>query len=592
MKGIISTSLVTVLTTLLLTIGSISNAQDLTLKQVVETAERSESITENLTQPNNQLAIPGETPLTAILALRKAYSEEDFALAASYLDLRYLPDDVANTPGEELIKKLSIVWNQQHILDLSTLSDDPAGHSDDGLPNYRDLLGTFKLKSGSIPIYLQLVPDKEGHKVWKISNASVAQIPALWEAFGYHPLAESLSKYLPSFNVLNMENWQFTSFLIILIAGWYITALIRWVMLKLVAYSETYKDTMQRFIRVPLRMFLYFILVQWAVGFLGLSLNARVWLESGTLSYLASIYLTIGIIEFSFAMYVSKTDKKKSAIAIFKPIVTTLKIVMVIIIALNWFQDAGFNITTILTGLGIGSLAVALAAQKTLENVFGAFTLFIARPIQPGNFCKFGDIIGTVEEIGLRSTRIRKLNRSVVHVPNSVFASDNLVNYAEIDRRHYKRELRLRLDTSPDQIRVLLIALRKLILSHPKTLDVAARVRFEDIERDAFLIVMNAYISTKSIVEFKAVAEDINLRALEIIIESGVELAIPEQHLFLSPSKPTSDEFALAAKASIDDLNKNEQLPFPNFQKSEIAEFKNTLSYPPEGAPKPEENKA
>ncbi len=566
---------------MLLTFGITAHAQDLTLKQAAEVADRSDSVSENSAHLDNK-----ETPLSTMLALRKAYRADDLEQAATYLDLRYLTNDTANIPAEELLRKLVIVWSRNHILDLSTLSDEPEGHSDDGLPGYRDLIGTFKLKSGPMPIYIQRIPDKTGNKVWKISNSSVDQIPALWKELGYHPLAESLSNYLPSFELFNMENWQFVSFLIILTAAWYITALIRWALLRFATLSNTYKETIQRFIKIPLRMFLYFILVQWAISFLGLSLSARVWIESGTLSYLASIFLFPGIIGLGFSIYTQKTNKNKHSVAIFKPLVFTFKIVTIVIIALNWLQDAGFDITTVLTGLGIGSLAVALAAQKTLENVFGAFTLFIARPIQLGDFCEFGDISGTVEEIGLRSTRIRKLNRSVVHIPNSVFASNNLTNYAEIDRRHYKRELRLRLDSSPDQIRVLLIALRKLILSHPKTLDAESRVRFEKIERDAFLIVMNAYVGTKSIVEFKAVEEDLNLRALEIVIENGIELAIPEQHLFLSRHKPKSSDFSAAAKASIDNLSEHNQLPFPNFQEDEIAEFINTLPYPPEGAPK------
>ena len=579
MKHTFSSALLLTVTSIFLIFSLASNAQDLTLKQVADVAERSDALSENFIPPNSK-----ESPLSAMLALRKANNDGNIELASTYLDLRYPSKAISNIAPEDLLRKLVIIWSQNHILDLSTLSDKPEGHLNDGLPDYRDLIGKFELDSGSIPIYLQRIPDSKGNKVWKISNTSVAKIPMLWEEFGYHPIAESLSSYLPSFKVFNMENWQFASLLIILIATWYATALIRLIMLKITNHLNTYKEAIQQFIRTPLRMFLYFTLLQWGISFLGLSLSARVWLESGTLGYLAAIFLLPGLIEFGFFIYSNK--RHKDAVTIFKPLVFTLKIVMIIVIALNWLQDAGFNITTVLTGLGIGSLAIALAAQKTLENVFGAFTLFIARPIQLGDFCEFGDISGTVEEIGLRSTRIRKLNRSVVHIPNSVFASNNLINYAEIDRRHYRRELRLRLDSSPDQIRVLLIALRKLILSHPKTLDVESRVRFEKIERDAFLIVMNAYVSTQSIVEFKAVEEDLNLRALEIVIENNIELAIPEQHLFISRHKPKDSEVAATAKASIDELSKNNQLPFPNFQESEIAEFINTLPYPPEGAPK------
>lgn len=509
-------------------------AQDLTLKELSEAAIRSENISEELSpQAGDELKLQ-DTPLTVALAILKTMERGDFEAAATHLDLRYLPPGIEKNQGAQLSKHLGIVWAQQNILDLSTLSDKPEGYLDDGLPSYRDLLGTINLKDSTVPVYLQRIPDGEGNQVWKISNATVSKIPELWSELGYHPLAESISAYLPQFQIFDMENWQFGSLIIIVLASWYFTAALRWLMQYLVSFSSRYKETMHQLISRPLRMFLFFTIVQWAVGFLGLSISAQVWIDSGTLGYLASVFLVLGVIEFFFAMYISRKAQSANAIAIMRPLVTILKIIAVISVALSWFDNAGYSISTILTGLGIGSLAIALAAQKSLENVFGAFTLFFARPIKPGDFCKFGTISGTVEEIGLRSTRIRKLDRSVVHVPNAVLSSGNLENYEEIDYRLFLRELRLRLDTTPDQLRVVLDELRKLIFSHPQTLDTAARIRFENIERDAFLIVINVYVDTASLIEFKAIAEDLNLRILELIYDQGVELAIPEQRVHVS----------------------------------------------------------
>jgi len=529
----ISTTL-TILICLLWSVNSHSTSPDFTLKEVAEAADRSAEISEDYKSQADEILKTQETPLTVVLAIGHAMENKDLETAATYLDLRYLPAGITRDDGPILMKHLGVVWSQQHIIDLSTLSDQPEGHLNDGLPSYRDLLGTINLKEGSVPVYLQRVPDGDGNKVWKISNATVSKIPELWDELGYHPLAESISGYLPQFSILDMNNWQFVSLIIIVFSTWYFTAALRWLMLYLVSFSSRYKETMHKLIHRPIRMVLFFTLVQWAVGFLGLSISAQVWIDSGTLGYLASVYLCLGIIEFCFALYISRRAQSLNAIAIMRPLVTTLKIVAVISVGLSWFDNAGFNISTIVTGLGIGSLAIALAAQKTLENVFGAFTLFFARPIKPGDFCKFGTISGTVEEIGLRSTRIRKLDRSVVHVPNSVFSSGNLENYEEIDKRLFVRELRLRLDTSPDQLRLLLAELRQLIQSHAKTLDIAERVRFENIERDAFLIVINVYLDVVSLLDYKEISEDLNLAILELIRDQGVELAIPEQRVQVS----------------------------------------------------------
>ncbi|TRX53395.1 mechanosensitive ion channel family protein [Thalassomonas sp. M1454] len=520
------------LTLLIITLLSLSAySQELTLKQV---KEREESAKEAVAQAQLQQranTVVGSTPLSTLLALADAVNNNDYVKASQFLDLRYLPPEHQNIPAEELVRQLVIVWGQQRMLDISTISDQPEGHLDDGLPKYRDLLGVLKSNGENLPIYLQRITDANGNKTWKISSNSTAKIPALWQEFGYHPIAESIARYLPEFTIADMQNWQFVSFILILFGSWYATAIFRWLMLQLVSYSDVYSKTMRRFIRVPLRLFLFFILLQWAVGYLGLSLTARVWLDSGTLSYLASMFLTLGIIEFTFALYVSKADQSQNVIAILKPLVTTLKIIMVIIIILNWFSDAGFNITTIVTGLGIGSLAVALAAQKSLENVFGAFTLFIARPIKPGDMCKFGSTRGRVEEIGLRSTKIRKLNRAVVHVPNSVIASMDLENITEIDNRQYEKRLRIRLETPLDKLKQLLVRMRDLLEQHPNIIELERYARLEEIGEDAFIIVINVYFNTGGRIKYKELEEKLNLQLLELLAELGIELAIPQQNI-------------------------------------------------------------
>jgi len=503
-------------------------SQELTLKQVKEMEQITVDIIKNGQTEENSNEI-GKTPLSTIITISEALIANDFKTAGEFLDLRFV--NIENKNAENLIRQLSIIWSKQHILDISTLSNDPNGHIDDGLPSYRDLLGVIKFGNDRVPIYLQRVPDSQGGKIWKISNYTVSKIPKLWNEFGYHPLAESIAQYLPSFTIFDMENWQFVSFFLILVISWYITALIRWLMLKLVTFSNTYKLAFQKFIRVPVRMFLYFILIQWLIGQLGLSVSARIWLDSGAVNYLAAVFITLGIIEFIFAFYSNRKSENKNLIGVMRPVVTTLKIAVVVVMILNWFDDAGFDINTILAGLGIGSFAIALAAQKSLENVIGAMTILIAKPIKPGDLCCIGDVMGVVEEIGLRSTIIRKLNRTVVHVPNSVIISEKIENFTEIDYRQYSKNIRIRLITPPEKMRILLSALETLITNNEMVLDFDSRVRFEAITEDAFIIAIFAYIDTRLLSELKAFEEDINLKILEIIRINDIDLAIPERQI-------------------------------------------------------------
>jgi MscS family membrane protein len=213
-----------------------------------------------------------------------------------------------------------------------------------------------------------------------------------------------------------------------------------------------------------------------------------------------------------------------------RPLVTIVKVLVVIFAVLLWLQNAGYNMATILTGLGIGSLAIALAAQKTLENIFGAFTLFVARPIKLGDFCRFGPIVGTVEEIGLRSTMLRKLDRTLVSVPNSIFSVEVLENLSEIDQRLYRQSFCLSAEAESDKIASLLADMNAVLEQHDQVLEISRRVRFEQVTREGFVVQANAYIDTSDFNVFLAVAEQLNLQLLATVEQHGIALAhwLPE----------------------------------------------------------------
>ena len=555
---------------------------DITVKEIIEADDRAQAVMEE-SRSTIENQREGESPLKSILALGEAFNNEDWQAAALYLDTRYLEPELTKTDPEELVRKLRIIWNQNQILDLAEVSNLPQGHSDDGLPSYRDLLGKIKVGNQTVPIYLQLVPNGSNGKIWKISNATVSKIPLLWQEYGYNPFIIKLSNYLPEFTFLAMQNWQVIGFIIMLIAAWIASSAFRWLTLQLISHSKTYGHTLHRFFSFPLRWFIFFKLLQLGVAELGLSLKARVYLNESALGYIATTFLVVAVIEFGSAMFLSNSRDDTYWSGIIRPVKTIIKCLAVITMALFWLADAGYDINTVLAGLGIGSLALALAAQKTLENVIGAITLYIAQPIRPGEFCKFGDISGVVEEIGLRSTRIRRLDRTVVHVPNSVMVAANLENVTETDRRHYNKQLRISLDTSIDQLRLTLLQLRELILSHPRVLDVAARVRFEEIERDAFLLSLNCYVDSSDINQYFAVAEDLNLHIVSLLDKLAVNLAVPEQKLMLTQQQQPEEDKKQQAKIAIEALMKENKLAFPDHTEEEKTELRDSIQYPQAG---------
>src|SRR5205823_13595463 len=132
------------------------------------------------------------------------------------------------------------------------------------------------------------------------------------------------------------------------------------------------------------------------------------------------------------------------------------KAIIVIAAGLAVMGVLGFNLTTALAGLGIGGLAIGFGAQKTIENLFGGISLLGDEVFRVGDVCRFGDRTGVVEDIGLRSTRIRTDDRTLVAIPNGTVATINLENLSRRDKILFKTNLSLRVDSKPDHVRFVL----------------------------------------------------------------------------------------------------------------------------------------
>jgi MscS family membrane protein len=247
-------------------------------------------------------------------------------------------------------------------------------------------------------------------------------------------------------------------------------------------------------------------------------------------------------------------------------------------------QNVGVNITGILAGLGIGGLAVALAAQKTVENVFGGITLILDQPVRVGDFCRFGDRVGTVEEIGLRSTRIRTLDRTVVAVPNGEFVTLHLENFTRRDRIWLRTTLGLRYETTPDQLRHVLVEIRSMLYAHPRIDPAPARIRFVGFGAHSLDLEIFAYVQTTSFDEFLAVQEDVYLRIMDIVAASGTGFAFPSQTLYLASDTGLDGARARDAEARVRAWRERGDLYLPEFPPERVQALRASLDYPPDGA--------
>ncbi len=576
---------------LTLSFGTLTQAQeeqtDASMRELLEAEAKAEQILEEKSQSDPEGISSLKTPLTAMLGLREAMQQSDYTKAGEFLDTRFIPDDVAEYEPKALVQALAFVWAQQNIVDLESLSDDPKGHLDDGLPSYRDQIGTITISTGEVPIYLQRVPDGKGGRVWKLSNATVARIPEMWDELGYSPIAIKLSNILPDFQFMGMDNWQLTATVLFLVIAWPLASLASTVLMRIaLLIPNRFPLGIERFFRGPMRFFLFIMIARILMTQLGLSLTARVYLESSGVDYIAFTVLFLGLLSLVRDYQIRRMEHAGNAhyAALLKPLTTIFKVLVVTILALIWADQAGYNMSTILAGLGVGSLAVALAAQKTLENVIGAITLYTARPVNPGDFCRFGTVTGTVEEIGLRSTLIRTLNRTMLVVPNSVFSSVEVENYSSRDRIRFFRNVELQMATA-DQLRLILAEMRQLFYSHPMVMQDTVSIRFERIEQATAVLRLDAGIPTTVFQEYLAVAEDLNLRIVELVHGAGAIFSGPGQVLQLREFKQASEEELAKVDAMLNDWRDQDKLPFPDHSSEDKASFKSSLDYPPKGSP-------
>ena len=245
-------------------------------------------------------------------------------------------------------------------------------------------------------------------------------------------------------------------------------------------------------------------------------------------------------------------------------------------------SDLGVPLAAVVTSLGVGGLAFAMAARPTLENLIAGVTLYLDKPVRVGQFCQYNDVLGTVERIGLRSTKIRRWGGNVLSIPNSQFAEFQLDNYNDAKYIWIRQRLRLRYETSVDQLKFILAKLREMLFAHPKVL--APRVRLIGFDEDSLTIEILAYSDTGVWAEWHAIREDVFLRVMNIIEESGTRLALPSQTTYFARDDGLDDEKKKVAEQQVLEWKEKGELPFPDMTEEQREALAGTLDFPPQGS--------
>jgi MscS family membrane protein len=501
------------------------------------------AVQEAVAEPEPQDQLGRDTPRGTVAGFLIAADENDFVKAIEFLDLRNLPKRYRNAQPTQLAEMLAVVIEREIWIDLEELSNDPDGKIGDGLPEYRDELGRIEGDEGEDYVLLiQHVPDNKGGYIWKISNATVSKIASLYSEFGYGPIAQAVSESVPDIDIFGIELFKWILMLGAGLASYPVLIAFGFLLARIFSQpSSPLYPRVRRFFILPIALLGVNLLMNYVIANLGLGLGAQHILETHTINTILSLWALLAFAGLMRDYYAKRLldQGKEGAMVLLRPITQAIQIVLVFIVFLIWLENTGFNITTILAGLGVGGIAVALALQKPMEDIFGALSLYTQQPIKIGDLCRIGGETGNVEEIGLRMTRIRTLDNTLISIPNAKLAVEAIDNYSARERIRYKPVLRLRVDTSSTQIEKILQKLREMLANHDKVDQDGMRVRFQNIGEDALEIGIIAHIKETDFADYLIVAEDLNLQIMDILDAEGVTLAVPSHNVFIQQPEPS-----------------------------------------------------
>lgn len=210
----------------------------------------------------------------------------------------------------------------------------------------------------------------------------------------------------------------------------------------------------------------------------------------------------------------------------------TVKAILMALALLTVLAAFGIPITSLVAGFGLGGLAVALAAQKTLENLFGTYSIGLDQPFREGDFVRTGELVGTIEAIGLRSTRLRTLDRTTVQIPNAQLADARTESFTARDRIRLACTVGLVYDTTAAQMRSILADLEALLRAHPLIWPDAVVVRFKELAAYSLDIEVMAWFQTQDWSEFQRIREEILLGFMDVIERNDSSFAFPSQTIY------------------------------------------------------------
>ena len=493
-----------------------------------------------------------ETPYGTVFGFLEAAQSGHYGIAAQYLQMSAAR---RQTEGEAMAEKLKVVMDRAFAGSLKHVSTQPEGTTQEGVSSDRQNLGT--ISSGDVDVELQLarVSDPAAGKIWLISSDTLTKIPELYDQVEARQVETRLPAWIVKHQFEGMPLWQWLA-LILLIpvaggAGWLLLVVFQ---IPLLWWARRHGQPE---------------LLQWG------SVSGPAWLLAGTLVHrILAAYLGMPLLQRHYYVQVTTVAVIIGANWILWRVIRwflqrvrsralarghggtgslmllgerMVKAVLVIMATFSILGILGFNMSTALAGLGIGGLAIGFGAQQTIANLFGGVSVLGDEVIRVGDVCRFGDRTGTVEDIGLRSTRVRTEERTLLAIPNGTVATINVENLSRREKMLFKTTLGFHLDTSSDHLRMVLSEIRRVLSGNPKVETASVRVRLIELAAAAINVELVCYILTQDFNVFAEVREDLLLQIMKFVEDTGASLASPSQKLVFSGDSATDKSSAREA---------------------------------------------
>lgn len=424
--------------------------------------------------------------------------------------------------------------------------------------NYKDTVGyssysRYVLFPQRMP---QIYVEKIGEN-WYYSSETVAKIEALYkEVFPWY--VQKLQKIIPVYGhkrILGVEVWQFVALLIMIVLGYLIFLIVKRIaffLLRKIQHQITKNTNLE--VNKVLKKLAHPISLLVAVAFVdkifpslqfGLSTNTWVFLGLNIIETVFWIYVFLKLVQVVMKIYAEFTERTHGRlddqlVPILHSFFTGVVIVVGIFRLLVLF---GVDTTTMLAGATIGGLAFALASQDTVKNLIGTIMIFLDKPFHIEDWIEAGEVVGTVEKVGFRSTQVRAADTSVYQIPNSRLSELVINNKGLRLFRRYSTNLGLRYDTPPELIEAFVKGLREIIIAHPETRSDSYNVEFTGFGDSALLIMVNVYFKSLAWGVEQSSKHRLHIAIVKLAKELGVDFAFPSTTVTIEqfPEKQSLD---------------------------------------------------